>query len=60
MPPVWTDLATAAALVRDGDLMAQAPAVRQLPSASAVKAIGLASGTRLGGIYGVFSAIFSK
>ena len=44
MPPVWTDLATAAALVRDVDLMAQAPAARQLPSASAVKAIGLASG----------------
>jgi hypothetical protein len=60
MPPVWTDLATAAALVRDGDLTARAPAARQFPSASAVKAMGLASRTRLGGIYEVFSANFSK
>ena len=31
MPPVWTDLATAAALVKDGDLVALGPGVPPIP-----------------------------
>jgi glutaconate CoA-transferase, subunit A len=33
MPPVWTDLATAAALVRDGDLVALGGHTRAAPMA---------------------------
>jgi len=33
MPPVWTDLATAAALVKDGDLVALGGHTRQAPMA---------------------------
>jgi hypothetical protein len=60
VPPVWIDLAAAAALVKDGDLVSRALAARQFPSASAVKAMGLASWTRLGRMYEVFSVILSK
>ena len=33
MPPVWTDLATAAALVNDGDLVALSGHTRHAPMA---------------------------
>jgi glutaconate CoA-transferase, subunit A len=33
MPPVWTDLATAAGLIRDGDLVALGGHTRQAPMA---------------------------
>ena len=74
MPPVWTDLATAAVLVLGPggaaptsypgyypqDAAPRAPASRHFPSGSAVKAPGLAWGAGVSRIPGFFRYFFQR